>query len=260
MIKKILCLAAAAAFVMYMTSPVYAEEFYGSSGWNVKFDGKKMSSNFKASDMKEEVYQLLPGDTIRLQVNIQNSAQKTSDWYMSNEVLESLEESQNAANGGSYTYILTYVDDKNKETVLYSSESVGGEGKSKAGVGLNQATDSLSEYFFLDRLESTGKGTVYLTVGLDGETQGNGYQDTLASLQMNFAAAETASISGGGRTPHTATPGSPPDRDTGRNLPKTGDETNILPYCAAALISGMILLLLGVSALKKTGEETEVQA
>lgn len=26
-----------------------------------------------------------------------------------------------------------------------------------------------------------------MTVALDGETQGNGYQDTLAKLQMNFA-------------------------------------------------------------------------
>lgn len=257
--KKILCLFAAVLFAVSLTMPVHAEEFFGSDSWNVNFDGKKMSSNFKSSELTEEIYQLLPGDTIRLQVNIQNSYSGAADWYMSNEVLKSLEESQSVAQGGAYTYILTYVNEKNKETVLYSSESVGGEGSSKAGVGLNQATDSLSDFFFLDRLESGGKGTVYLTVGLDGETQGNGYQDTLASLQMNFAATEAASISSNDRTPHSATPGDPPSRNSGRDIPKTGDETNLLPYCAAALVSGIILLAFGMSALKKTREETEVQ-
>ncbi len=256
--KTLLCLFAAVICIMNLTVAVSAEEFNGSNSWNVEFDGNKMKSNFKSSEMTEEIYQLLPGDIIHLQVEIQNSGSNAVNWYMTNEVLRSLEESQSAAEGGAYTYILTYVNSKNEETVLYSSESVGGEGSSAAGVGLNQATNSMEEYFFLDRLESGSKGTVYLTVGLDGETQGNGYQDTLARLRMNFAAEEEASISSRTRTPHTATPGGPETPD--RNLPKTGDETNMLPYCIAALISGTVLLLFGLSALKKTREETEVRA
>ena len=126
------------------------------------------------------------------------------------------------------------------------------------------ALSHVSHRFHIDRtltsprrfiLKTTREG---LTVGLDGETQGNGYQDTLARLRMNFAAEEEASISSRTRTPHTATPGSPETPD--RNLPKTGDETNMLPYCIAALISGTVLLLFGLSALKKTREETEVRA
>ncbi len=255
--KRILCLVTAMAMLIGMGSAVHAEEFQGSSAWKVEFDGKKMNSNFKSSEMTEEIYQIQPGDTIRLQVGIKNAGDKATDWYMTNEVLRSLEESQSVAEGGAYTYILTYVNHKKQETVLYSSESVGGEGKSKAGTGLNQATNSLEDWFFLDRLEKGSTGTVYLTVGLDGETQGNAYQDTLARLRMNFAVEEVASTSNRDRETHSITPGSPPDPNGPRNLPKTGDETNLLPYCAAALVSGIVLLVFGLIALKRKNEEEE---
>ncbi len=257
--KKILCLLAAVSVMMCTGELARAEEFSGSSAWNVEFDGKKMNSNFKSSEITEEIYQLLPGDTIRLKVGIKNSGEKTTDWYMTNEVLKSLEDSQSVAEGGAYTYRLSYVNSKKEETVLYSSETVGGEGSRKNGVGLLQATDSLSEYFYLDRLGQYEAGTVYLTIGLDGETQGNTYQDTLANLQMNFAVEETASISDRERKLHAATPGSPIAPTGRRDLPKTGDETDILPYCAAALISGIVLPVIGLSALKKNRKETEAQ-
>lgn len=76
---------------------------------------------------------------------------------------------------------------------------------------------------------------------------------------MNFAVEETASISDRERKLHAATPGSPIAPTGRRDLPKTGDETDILPYCAAALISGIVLLVIGLSALKKNRKETEAQ-
>ncbi len=82
---------------------------------------------------------------------------------------------------------MTYYDPSGAEVVLYDSETVGGEGTSYVGKGLEQATDSLDDFFYLDRLDAGKAGSVHLKVILDGETQGNGYQDTLARLQMNFA-------------------------------------------------------------------------
>ena len=73
--------------------------------------------------------------------------------------------------------------------MLYSSETVGGE-DTAGGEGLHQATGALEDYFYLGRLESGEEGRVLLTVELEGETQGNDYQDTLARLQMNFAVEE----------------------------------------------------------------------
>ena len=71
---------------------------------------------------------------------------------MTNEVLQTLEDAQDSASGAAYEYRLTYVDSKNKETVLYDSSTVGGEGSSAAGEGLKQADTSLDEYFYLGRL------------------------------------------------------------------------------------------------------------
>lgn len=261
--KKIVCLLAAAClFVSGFSQPVYAEEHKGSTSWVVTFDGKKMQSNFKSSEMAEEVYQIQPGDTIELQVKLKNTGNYEADWYMTNEVLQSLEDSQEAAGGGAYTYILTYVDNKKKKTVLYNSESVGGEGEAGGEEGLYQATGTLSDYFFLDSLKKGQSGTVHLTVGLDGETQGNGYQDTLAQLQMNFAVDEGAAVVSAKKTEAHKQVGDPLVSSTARNLPKTGDETSLAPYCAAALLSGMILLVAGLLLLKRNREDDgmEVEA
>lgn len=231
----------------------HAEEFQSEKSWAVTFDGKKMNSNFKSSEMDEEIYRIQPGDTIELQVALKNADTGETDWYMTNEVLKSLEESQSVAEGGSYTYILTYVDPSKEEKVLFSSETVGGEGSSGAGEGLQQATDGLDEYLYLGRLKSNESGSVRLSVTLDGETQGNAYQDTLAQLQMNFAVEKVAP---GTRTEEVTI--NRPGRTINkliRTYPKTGDTAPILALSAAALASGIILLILGLRAMKKRRED-----
>ena len=50
-----------------------------------------------------------------------------------------------------------------KETVLYDSETVGGE-DAKKGEGLHQATDALEKYLYLDRLSKGDVASVHLTV------------------------------------------------------------------------------------------------
>lgn len=247
--KKILCLVIAAVMTAGTAVNAFAEHIQGNKGWVVEFDGDSMNSNFDASEMNSEVYSLLPGDSIELQVGVKNTGSGETDWYMTNEILQSLEESQSVAEGGSYIYNLTYVDHENKTTVLYSSDTVGGEGSSAAGEGLHQATDSLEDYFYLDRLAKGQSGSVHLTVELDGETQGNEYQDTLAKLQMNFAVEKVT-------TPVRYTTGENTTitrrlRNVVRTSPRTGDTTNILTFCGIALVSGLVLLFLGIRMYKK---------
>lgn len=245
--KRILCLAMAAIMAVGMTTTTFAETLQGSKDWQASFDGSKMSSNFTSADMKKDVFQLQPGDSIKLQVGLKNNADKETDWYMTNEVIQSLEDTQSIAEGGAYGYELTYVGPDQKEKVLYSSETVGGEDAQKKE-GLHQATDALKDYLYLDRLAKGESGSVHLTVQLDGETQGNDYQDTLASLQMNFA-VEPVTVTKTVTT--TPTP-------TKRNLvksPKTGDTTQILAISAVAMVSGVILLILTLILIKKRKEE-----
>ena len=121
---------------------------------------------------------------------------------------------------------------------LYSSTTVGGNPNSGQDVseqGLMEVNEALKEdythngvkYFFLDSLSGNQGGRIVLKVALDGETQGNDYQDRIADLRMNFAVQIA---------------GSP-------NAPKTGDDTNLLPYYIGMLISGLLLLYFALDSV-----------
>ena len=232
--KKILCLAMMAMMVVGTTMTANAEDFKGSQNWLADFTGEKIESNFTSAAIADEILQILPGDTITLEVSIQNSYEDETDWYMTNEVLKTLEESKDVAEGGAYTYVLSYKGADGAVTELYNSDTVGGEGDVTADLeGLHQATDSLEDYFFLERLDKGEKGTVSLFVKLDGETQGNDYQDTLARLQMNFAVEKVA----------------------GPIVVQTGDASNMMMYAGMALVAGMALFFVAFLNNRRNREE-----
>ena len=123
--KKWRCagVTAVLCFLLASSVSVWAEDRQGASGWQVTFDGKKMESNFTSADMSNEAGAMQPGDSVELTVTIKNTFDGQADWYMKNEVLESLEDAGDAA-GGAYDYLLTYTDIKGQTTTLYSSESL----------------------------------------------------------------------------------------------------------------------------------------
>ena len=96
---------------------------------------------------------------------------------------------------------------------------------------LQNVTSSLEDYFYLDDLAVGENAKVLLTVGLDGETQGNSYQNTFAELQMNFAVenGETKKIV---------------------QAPHTGDSTQMGMYGMVALVAGLGCMLLLFFRLK----------
>lgn len=255
--KKVLCLVMAAGMLAGTVgtgSPVYAEDFISQGNWAVTFDGEGMESNFNSQEMADEIYGILPGDSIELKVNVQNSSKEDTDWYMSSEVIKSLEEGS-TAQGGAYGYYLRYVDHSGEETVLFDSDAIGGDAGEEA---LQEATGSLEDHFYLDRLGSEEGGEVYLTVALDGETQGNDYQNTLAQLQMNFATeiAKPDTVQGEDKVINRTV--KEEDKTIYRTQRvKTGDESRILLYSAIALASGLVLLGLGLLALKKKNSRKE---
>lgn len=250
--RKMMCLVMAAVMTVGMGTTVSAEDFQGERSWRVEFNGDGMESNFRSSELAEEIYRIQPGDTIQLQVGIGNTGSGETDWYMTNEVLQSLEDTQSVAEGGAYGYELVYAAPDGEETVLYSSETVGGE-DTAGGEGLHQATGALEDYFYLGRLESGEEGRVLLTVELEGETQGNDYQDTLARLQMNFAVEEVE--------PNTVVEQGEDNvinrvvKKVVTTAPRTGDPTQMLGLCAAALVSGIVLLILAVVSMKRRRDD-----
>lgn len=249
-------LASVLALLLAVTPiTAYAEDFSGGDGWKVSFDGKKMTSTFKNTDIDDKIYEMEPGDTVDFHIQLKNEYKQTTDWYMTNKVLKSLEDAQTVAEGGAYSYILTYIKQDGTKETLYSSEEVGGETKNASGEGLHQATNSLKDYFYLDRLKSGQSGEITLKVKLEGETQGNTYQDTLAKLQMNFA-VELVDDSTTPGTPDNPTK-TPSKKSPSRTTVKTGDNSRVLLYSVIALIAGLVCAGVVVYNVRQNREDAE---
>lgn len=177
--------------------PVRAETFYGDSNWNVTFNANnEMVSSFSTANINDVVSGMQPGDNVIITLKLKSENATATDWYMQNEVLYSLEDrsANKQTGGGAYTYRLVYTDTSGERNVLFDSDTVGGESGetvdemlANMGEGLRGATNALKDYFYLDTMYNGQGGTITLEVALDGETQGNHYQDTLADLQMVFA-------------------------------------------------------------------------
>lgn len=251
MMKRYISLALAVLLLAGSTLTVHAEDYEGKGGWKAEFTGDKIDSNFSSKEFAEEVKDLQPGDSIVIKVAVKNGSKQGTDWYVSNEVLQSLEDSS-PANGGAYTYELTWKGTGDL-TTLYSSESVGGRNVSAAGEGLHEATDNLEQFFYLDHLKKGEEGLITLKVALNGETQGNTYQNTLARLQLNFAVEGRGEEGGSRRTSRedviTYSPGAV----------QTGDPAKLMFWSVATLLSGLCLLICAVIYQKKSrgGEERE---
>ena len=256
--KKILLPAMTAIIlVLVMSISVMADLVPALDDYYCTFTtGKKLTSNFKTSDMYNQFAGMQPGDYTDIAIDIKNENENVVDWYMTNEVLKTLEDTRDAAalSGGAYTYILSYKNNATgEEKTLFSSDIVGGENVSAAGEGLHEATDAMEEWFYLDTLDTDEGGVLTLRVALDGETQGNDYQETLAELQLQFAVELRQP--GYEDNPPPDEPDKPgkPSKPKKPRKPKvkTGDYTNYTPYLIAAAVSGLALLLLAIYSLRE---------
>ena len=251
--KRILCLVMAVLMMFGMAMTVSAEDFYGNPDWEMVFDGSKIDTNFTGEDMAQDILSIQPGDSITLQIKLKNTSNKKADWYMTNEVLRSLEDGSDVAKGGAYTYILKYVDPEGIETVLFNSDVVGGEKEESAEEeGLHEATNGMEDHFYLDRTLTGEEAYISLYVKLDGETQGNAYQDTLAKLQMNFAVEK---INDETITNHVTKEVIQEKVVIISNVVKTGDESLIALLSALALGCGLLLLVLAMVSMRMRRRE-----
>lgn len=253
--------------------PAQAETYYGDENWKVAFTSEdKMESSFNTADINDVIGGMQPGDNVIITLNLKNENRTTTDWYMRNEVLYSLEDrsTNKETSGGAYTYRLVYTDKDGEVNTLFDSDTVGGESAddtiNRMGEGLKSATNALKDYFYLDTLAKGAGGVVTLEVALDGETQGNHYQDTLADLQMDFAVelrdTPGGGGGGGGGTPDTpGTPNTPdtPGSTTSRTgVVRTGDDNQIVLFSVISGVTGLLLLLYciyNLRAYRKRREE-----
>ena len=256
--KKLLSMFLVLALAFLLGGTALAESTVLDS-WSVSFTAdEKMVQDFGAGNenrtvnglnraVDDEVRGMQPGDDITITLVLKNENKDTTRWYMTNEVLDSLEDNSanSATAGGAYTYRLTYSGPGGDET-LFDSDTVGGDEVVANREGLNEATSSLEDFFYLDTLAQGQTGTITLRVALEGETQGNAYQATLADLSMNFAVEKTSE-------PEP----SPPNPTPTPTIVVTGDDYELVPYYIAMAISGLLFMLLAVDGIRRRKKEAK---
>lgn len=249
--KKRRCrLLPAVLFAVLLVSPVHAEE---TERW-VEYGNGKLENNFPAGDLADTVNKMQPGDTATFTIHLKNADEVATDWYMRNDVTKNMEKDSQAT-GGAYSYTLTY-QAGNDVQILYDSDRINGTDASEVAAqadgeerGLSEAVSSLKDYFYLDSLAPGETAQVVLTIGLDGETQGNVYQDRDARLLMNFAVEEGTRQQD---TPQATEPDQPRTETIYRQVIRTisavqtGDANNLLFWSvilglSAAGMAGLLI-------------------
>ena len=171
--KKIILVLGA---LLLLILPVAAAEA------DVVYDGKDVVVKDGASStVNEKIEGLFPGQTVEFDVTFANNSANKTAWYISNEIIESLESGE-AKNGG-YTYELNYVAPDGSTTPLYNDSTIGGDETE----GLKEANEQLEDYRYLDTLAPGASASVRITLGLDGESQPNAYMNKLGELALRFA-------------------------------------------------------------------------
>ena len=238
-VARAIVLAAVVA-LLALPATAFADELTGDSWWVTFTANDQMRETYKNGDeangtrlISDAMAGMEPGDSITLTVNLKHENASSADWYMSNEVLDTLETA--TAQGSAYRYYLSYTGPGAPSgKVLYDSDRVGGDDTQ----GLRDATNNLDEYFYLDTLStSQSTGVVTLRIALDGETEGNAYFNQDAVVKMKFAVEKT-------------TTSTTPPAGSNRNVVVTGDDTNLLPFFIAMAVSGVLLAVLGVASVR----------
>ena len=240
-----------------------------SINWQVTYTGSKIESTYDVN--KSTIENAMPGDTIEYSVDYVNGTSSPASFYVSADVVKSLEEGATAT-GGAYSYKITYTG---SEVPLFDSETVGGDAGEGADavIGLDQVNGNEGAYFSLGTVAAGDKGTVTVSITLDGNSQNNNYMSTLAQLEIKFGAEPTADATRGDSVTHhnsivknvvkklsggtevvVIDDDDVPTTNGGGN-PQTGDSIMPLVLCTVALLIGLMLIFWYFRLTKDNKEE-----
>lgn len=188
------------------------------------------------------------GDERTLAIEVKNENKNTTDFYMSAEALQSLED-VNKASGGAYGITLMV-----NESVIYSNNSIGGalSTGTTTSKGLYDVIE-LKNKLFVATLKTGEKAVVKFTMGLDGEAitnnENNSYSNAVGQFNFEFQAAYDGDkgLTVVNKEVVTIVPNKVPFA----NGPvATGDNTNVWPF-VLALVVGVLLVVATIIILIK---------
>ena len=249
-LKKTATFILAAVLVVCMALPVFAEDFAGNVDSEVVYTADGKLTGVQNDVFEDQISQYLePGDTATFTLTLRNSNADSADFWMDRRTIDSLEVFGNDTQmiGGGYTYNLYYNGPSGKRTLYESRKIDGSNFQSNDVAEMVEKKFDKDSYIFLDTFTSGATATITLEVTLDGETQGNDYQDTRADLAMEFAVE---------KTPKQTTPG----KKTPGSYVRTGDTTNMLPFFIAMVAAGLIILVIAIYVVVKRKKRREEKA
>lgn len=232
----VLCFSAGKAFAEH-----YPET---PTDWKVTFDGgDSLKTNYTDQEISNILKNMQPNDSATLEFTLVNDYDKPVAWWMSNEVMKSLEENS-VASDGAYTYELMYYPSDGSDPVsIYYSNVVGGTDSQD---GLKEATEALNEdnldekCFFLEEIAAHGTARVTIRIKLDGEAEANSYQNTDAQLGIRFVVELLKTE---------------PREEHRKKVVYTGDPNDLRPYYLTATASFLVMVAGGLYLYKTRKEE-----
>ena len=108
---KLFTLLLTLTMVLAMSQMVFADD-YTAKGGTYTYNGTDIERT-EGQAISEAVSQLEPGDTVKITLTYKNDTSDTTEWYMENTVLKTLEEE--AGMDGGYTYVLSNIGPDGKE-------------------------------------------------------------------------------------------------------------------------------------------------
>lgn len=189
------------------------------------------------------------GDERTLAIEVKNENKNTTDFYMSAEAIQSLEEA-NKANGGAYGITL-----KVNDSVVYTNNNIGGSTSigTTTSKGLYDVKE-LKNKLFIATLKTNEKAIVKFTMGLDGEAitnnENNSYSNAVGQFNFEFQAAYDGDkgLTVINREVVTINP----NRVPLANRPvATGDTTNVWPIVLAFLVGVLLVITAIIILIKK---------
>lgn len=231
-IRRSMILALGLTLLMVLSMCLTASAESSGYDWESRFNGSEIVSNFDSSEVAKAVSDLQPGDSVSFEVSYVNEYDGDTDWYLENEVVQTLEATAGtSASNGGYTYELSHTDSNGTTETLFSNDKVGGDYSTPNGMrGLEQATNALDEWFYLETLGHNESGKVTLKVAFEGETQANEYMDTEGELDLRFAVEIP---------------------ETDKRIVKTGDATMLNLWTAVCLLAAALLVILAVFSYRR---------
>ncbi|MGN0485460.1 MAG: LPXTG cell wall anchor domain-containing protein [Lachnospiraceae bacterium] len=186
---------------------------------------------------------MAPGETKTETITLSNENPKAAAFYLSQETLKNLEET-NQASGGAYTVNLSLGDSEENAQPLLDALA-GGYQEGKASKNGLSDVDALKEYTYLTTLKQNETKNLYLTLHLEGEgidsTKKSDYTASLAQIGMNFRVEEVASEPKKNVVTKTVT------KIKDQVIPladtvKTGDSSSLFTY-SVLLVAGLGLMV-----------------